>query len=92
MKKYKTTSEAKKHLPEIVDRLKTCKELFNCSTLMLKDIETCCLEEAKNPNIDYGNWSSIETYSMMLKNQMRYLQEIEYLNSLLGWIKGHQSI
>ena len=82
MREYKSLAEAKKHLPEILDRLKLCRRLYRSCGLLLQDIEKCCLEEMEDRSVNYGAWSSMETYEMIARNQMRYLSEILYLDAL----------
>lgn len=93
MRRYKTTSEAKQNLPEILERINTCKELYHCCNIMLEDIEKCCMEEDDDPEqkTDYGMWTSMNTYSMILRNQARYMEEIAYLHLILDWVKHHPS-
>lgn len=83
MKRYATVNEVKKNLSEILDRINTCKIYFDCATLMLEQMQKWCVEETVDPTKDYGWWTTLEAYTETFRNQMDYLAEIEYLNSLL---------
>lgn len=91
MKHYKTVTEVKQNLPEILDRINTCKELFNCATKKLKLIQKWCVDECAHPEHNYGNWTSLETYSKILINQMNYLAEMEYLQGLVDKLPQYKN-
>lgn len=92
MQHYKTINQAKQNLPEIVDRINACKIMFDCSTMMLKDMERWCVEEAVDESADYGWWTTLKAYSETIKNQMQYLSEMEYLQGLIDKIRLHPQI
>lgn len=83
MKHYKNVNEVKQNLPEILDRIDTCKMYFDCATMMLEDMQRWCVEETIDPTKDYGWWTTLKAYAETLRNQMNYLAEIEYLTGLL---------
>ena len=91
MKHYKTVNEVKQNLPEILDRIDTCKIYFDCATMMLKDMERWCVEETTNESINYGWWTSLRAYSETVKNQIQYLSEIEYLTGLLDRLPQYKN-
>ena len=82
MQHYKTLNQAKQNLPEIIDRINSCKIMFDCSTMMLEDMERWCVEETI-ASVDHGWWTSLSAYAETIKNQMRYLSEMEYLQGLV---------
>lgn len=92
MRHYKTLNEAKQNLPDIIDRINTCKVMFDCSTIILKDMERWCVDETVDPAKNYGWWTSLRAYAETLKNQMQYLSEIEYLEGLIQKISSHPEI
>ena len=92
MQHYKTINEAKQNLPAIIDRINTCKVMFDCSTLILKDMERWCVEETIDATKNHGWWTTLKAYSETLKNQMQYLSEIEYLQGLINKIQEHPAL
>ena len=92
MRHYKTLTEAKQHLPEIVDRINDCKIMFDACTMMLSDIQRWCVEETVDPTKDHGRWTTLEAYTETFKNQMSFMAEIEYLQSIVDKIKTHPEI
>lgn len=89
---YKTINEAKQHLPEIIDRINDCKIFFDCATMLLRDMQRWCVQEAVDPTKDYGWWTSLKAYAETVKNQMAYLSEMEYLQGVVDKIQQHPSI
>lgn len=83
MKHYKTISEVKQNLPEILDRINTCKRQFDSCTILLAKIQRWCVEESVDPTKDYGWWTTLSAYAKFVKIQMQYFAELEYLNDLL---------
>ena len=92
MQHYKTVNEAKQHLPEIIDRINTCKIMFDCDTMILKDMEHWCVEESINESANHGWWTTLKAYAETLKNQMEYFAEMEYLQNIVDKIKLHPEI
>ena len=92
MQNYKTLNEAKKNLPEIIDRINACKDMFDCSTMMLKGMEDWCVEESIDETKDYRWWTTIKAYAETVKNQMSYLSEMEYLQGIVEKLKVHPNI
>lgn len=91
MKHYKTVKEVKQNLPEILERIDTCKLLFDCATMILKDMERWCVEETIDPTVNHGWWTTVKAYSETVKNQVQYLSEIEYLTSLLNRLPQYRN-
>lgn len=91
MRHYKTLNQVKQDLPQIIDRINTCKVMFDCSTMMLKDMERWCVTETTE-NIDHGWWTTLPAYAETVKNQMSYLAEIEYLQSLVDKIQQYRQV
>lgn len=83
MKRYATVNEVKRDLPKILNRIKTCKIYFDCATMMLENMQRWCVDECIHPEQSYGWWTTLGAYTETFRNQMDYLAEIEYLNSLL---------
>ena len=92
MQHYKTINQTKQHLPEILERINTCKIMFDCDTMMLKDMERWCVEESVNESVDHGWWTTLKAYAETVKNQMQCLSEIEYLQDLIEKIQKHPEI
>ena len=92
MRHYKTLNEAKQNLPVIIDRINDCKVMFDCSTMMLKDMERWCIEETINESVDHGWWTTLKAYAETIKQQMQYLSEIEYLQGIVDKLKLHPEI
>lgn len=92
MKHYKTLNEVKQNLPEIVDRINTCKTRFNSCTVILRKIQQWCVEEAVDATKNYGWWTTLNAYAKYVKAQMEYFSEIEYLQGLVEKIKLHPEI
>lgn len=90
MKRYKTISEVKQNVPEIVDRINTCKMLFDCAKMMLEGMQRACVFELTHPEYDGGWWTTIESYTETFRNQMDYLAEIEYLDGLLKRLPNYK--
>lgn len=91
MQHYKTINEAKQNLPEILDRINTCKVMFDCSTMMLKDMEHWCIDETIRQT-DHGWWTTLKAYAETVKNQMMYLAEIEYLDGIIKRIQSRPEL
>lgn len=83
MKKYKTIREVKQNLPEILDRLATCKKNDRITTFLLKDIQDSIIEELTNPDVDYGWITSEQYYNLILEFHTATIIEIKYLNKIL---------
>lgn len=83
MKHYKTITEVKQNLPEIIDTINSCKIKFDIATMFLKQMQEWCVDECVHPEKDYGWWTTLGAYAETLRNQMDYLAEIEYLQGLL---------
>lgn len=92
MQHYKTLNEVKQNLPEIIDRINTCKIMFDCSTMFMEDMERWCVEETINESVNHGWWTTLKAYSETLKNQMQYLSEMEYLQNLVDKIQLYPNI
>ena len=92
MQHYKTLNEVKQNLPDIIDRINDLKLFFDIATLTLKDMERWCVEETIDESVDYGWWTTLGAYAETVKNQMRYLSEIEYLQGLVEKIQLHPQI
>ena len=90
MKHYKTVNEVKKNLPEILDRINTCKIYFDCATMMLEGMQRACVYELAHPEYDGGWWTTLEAYSETFRNQLDYLAEIEYLDGLVKQLPRYQ--
>ena len=90
MKHYKTVNEVKKNLPEILDRINTCKTYFDCATIMLEGMQHMCVEELVRPEYSGGWWTSIQAYAETFRNQMQYMSEIEYLTGLVNRLPKYQ--
>lgn len=91
MKHYKTISEVKQSLPEILDRIDTCKIYFDSATMMLEDMQRWCVEEISDTKKDYGWWTTLKAYAETLRNQMDYLAEIEYLTGLVNRLPQYKT-
>ena len=89
MKRYKTFKEAKEHLPEIVDRIDDCKAKFNSCSKILEKIQHWCVEEAIDPNKNYGWWTTPSAYAKYVRAQIGYFCEIDYLQKIVDNIKIH---
>lgn len=92
MKRYKTIREVKQNLPQIVDRISSCKKAFDIATMNLEKMQTLITEEISDPDKDYGWWTSAEAYAKVLYNQAKYLEEIEYLQKLLNLLPGYKNM
>ena len=92
MQHYKTLTEAKKNLPEIVDRINTCKIYFDVATMMLEDMQRWCVQETVDESVDHGCWTTLSMYAETVKNQMSYYAEIEYLDSIVKKIQQHPEL
>lgn len=66
--------------------------MFDCDTMMLKDMERWCVEETVNESIDHGWWTTLKAYAEVLKNQMDHYAEIEYLQNIVNKIRTHPEI
>lgn len=91
MKRYKTVNEVKQNLPEILDRISTCKRQFNSCTMILAKIRCWCVEETVDPTKDYGWWTTLSAYAKFVKIQMQYFAELEYLNDLLDRLPQYKN-
>lgn len=91
MKHYRTITEVKQNLPEIIDRISDCKTMFDSATIMLSDIQRWCVEETISPNINHGWWTTLGAYTETLRNQMEYLAEMEYLQGLLNKLPNYKN-
>ena len=92
MKRYKTIREVKQNLPQIVDRISSCKKAFNIATMNLEKMQTLMADEMSNPDKDYGWWTSAEAYAKVLNNQAKYLEEIDYLQRLLNLLPEYKNM
>ena len=84
MQRYKTLTEVKKNLPEILDRIDFCKRQFNSCTRILEKIQNWCVEETVDPTKNYGWWTTLSAYSHFVKQQMEFYAEMEYLQDLVN--------
>lgn len=91
MKRYTTVNEVKQNLPEILDRINTCKIYFDCATIMLEGMQEQTLYGLTHPNFNGGWWTTIEAYAETFRNQMDYLAEIEYLSGLLKRLPNYKA-
>lgn len=92
MKPYTTINQVKQNLPEIIDRISTCKKRFDSCTILLEKIQNWCVEEAVDSTKDYGWWTTLNAYAKYLKIQMEAYAEMEYLKGLVGKIQQYPNL
>lgn len=92
MKRYKTIREVKQNLPQIVDRISSCKKALDFATMNLEKMQTLIIDEMSNPDKDYGWWTSEEAYAKVLSNEAKYLEEIDYLQRLLNLLPEYKNM
>lgn len=87
-KKYKTITEAKEHLPEILDRIDLVRKLaemelgfYQCS------IAFCLLETTLEICPNFGSLTDKKEMLKTYENYNKYTEEIEYLYKVLDLIK-----
>lgn len=92
MKHYRTINEVKEDLPNIISRINDCKNMFDCSTMMLEGMQRLCVDECVHPEHNHGWWTTIGAYAETVKNQMYYLAEIEYLQGLINKLPKYKTL
>lgn len=92
MKRYKTITEVKKNLPEILDRIDFCKRQFDSCTRLLEKIQDWCVEETFDSTKNHGWFATLSAYSHFVKAQMEFYAEIEYLKRLLKLLPEYKNM
>lgn len=87
MKTY-NLMQVKENLPEILTRIKQCKQIADGELFLYRCLVQQCIFETTHPEIDNGFWTTKEFMTETWNNYKRNLEEAEYLQKLVNQLKN----
>ena len=90
MHKY-SLMQVKENLPNILDTIETKKKLADAELWLYRCLVQQCVWETTHPDADYGIWTTKEFMQETWQNYKRYLEEAEYLESLVRQLQNNSA-
>lgn len=85
-KKYNTLTEVKEHLPEILDRIDTCRQIADSLLLSYRLSCDFCVYNSCHEDQIGTQFTTLDYMKATYDTYEETLDEIEYLNKLLDLI------